>query len=245
MHRSHDAVAVRSGSLQLGGAAAAAPSAGSLDRQRQSGEFQQRAAHGAPLEGPAGPADPKRSQQGRELRLVIDQLTAARGDRSAPSTPRSDVLGALADAATGPRAARVPGLSDKSIDVLRAAVEAFEAASGPLAPGDGVSAASGTSPTRQARVAPAANSRPAAVAEHSASHFTQFTHLPWWRRHYAWAEHHWRVFKQAVNEDPEYADAVAHRWNKWLAIAQFVVYNGAVVLIFAIAAASQRFWRHG
>jgi hypothetical protein len=40
----------------------------------------------------------------------------------------------------------------------------------------------------------------------------RFDHLPCWRRYPARLTNRWRLFRQHVDEDAAYADAVAHRW---------------------------------
>jgi len=204
MQRSHDAAAVR-GSLDLSTRAAPAR-----------GEPQQ-----AAYDAPAGTSQPVHaSAHGKELRLIVDQLVASRGNSADAAAAGSGVAG-------GEHVL----VSEKSINVLRAAVEAFEAAA-PLALDRGVKIA----PSASTRQAGAAVARPVPTQRSD----PRFLHLPWWQRHQARLKHHWRVFRQQVDEDPEYADAVAHRWNKWLAITQFLLYNLTVVLIFTIASATAR-----
>jgi hypothetical protein len=38
----------------------------------------------------------------------------------------------------------------------------------------------------------------------------------------------------AIADSPEYADHVAHKFNKWCAISMFVLYNCAIILIFSV-----------
>ena len=42
------------------------------------------------------------------------------------------------------------------------------------------------------------------------------------------------VMRAAIADNPEYADHVAHKFNKWCAISMFVMYNSAAILIFSI-----------
>jgi len=189
-----------------------------------------------PMDGSTGPSEALPRPAGgvsknKELRLIVNQLIAGRGNEASRLTEaRGSALS-----------------SEQSITVLRAAIEAVEAAGDEPRAGNGVdgetpcdgSTRRGVSfSPRQRRQSGAATpgrfgggSRRLPIKRSD----SKFLHLPWWQRNQARLKHHWRVFRQQVDEDPEYADAVAHRWNKWLALVQFVLYNVAVVITFAVA----------
>jgi len=155
------------------------------------------------------PLEPKPSA---DLRLIVNQLTGSLGCNA----------GSMSGLA-GARSRGAPAMASmQSMAVLRAAAEAVKSANASIDEGDEAAATGG---------APQRRKRPPIKRVDS-----RFLHLPWWQRNQARLKHHWRVFRQQVNEDPAYADTVAHRWNKWLAITQFLGYNAAVVIIFVVGA---------
>jgi hypothetical protein len=44
------------------------------------------------------------------------------------------------------------------------------------------------------------------------------------------------LFLEAIYSDEGFADRVAHKCNKWCAVTQWVAYNLAAILIFAVNA---------
>lgn len=42
------------------------------------------------------------------------------------------------------------------------------------------------------------------------------------------------LFLSAIYSDEGFADRIAHKCNKWCAITQWVAYNAAAILIFAV-----------
>jgi hypothetical protein len=196
------------------GGAAAGPGALSprLAVMTESMEEERRAerdmvAAAAALAAPGG--DPS-GRAGADLRILVDKLTAA--GRGAGDGEGAG--GGGAGAGGGEGAAR-PMASKQGINVLRAAAAAIQAA-GPLAPNDDEGAPNSVGGGgARIRNAPRFNfslrrglaaPRPPVSRQDS-----NFAHLPVWRRLPARWAHHWRVFRQQVDEDPEYADAVAHK----------------------------------
>jgi len=43
-----------------------------------------------------------------------------------------------------------------------------------------------------------------------------------------------QFFLEAIYNDEGFADRVAHQCNKWCAITQWIMYNTAAILIFAV-----------
>jgi hypothetical protein len=132
-----------------------------------------------------------------DLRLIINKMSSkAKLDREAGGSGGGNGDASGSGSGTGPRRPGGALASKASLSVMQAAAEAISAAKS-LDESDGRSAPRGSRGARAPRRPRVSNSK--------------FAHLPVWRRLPARWAHHWRVFRQQVDEDPEYADAVAHK----------------------------------
>ena len=174
---------------------------------------------------------------GRELRLLVDQLTASMGGAGSAS---STTAAAAAAAANNPRA------SQESLTVLRAAAAAVEAVEMASPPSPSSDSGGGRRRGRRSAAAGApsdADAAPFAVARGGGGSrrpplrridSARMRQLPAWKRFFARQVNRLLVFRQQIDEDPAYADAVSHRCNKVLALTQFAAYNVCVALIFVL-----------
>jgi hypothetical protein len=83
-------------------------------------------------------------------------------------------------------------------------------ASYPSAAADAIEAPSPAGPSAMAR--PAATGLLPVYQPARPERGERFDHLPCWRRWPARLTNRWRLFRQHVDEDPAYADSVAHMW---------------------------------